>query len=109
MSREMPPIAAVTILDKEYRVTCPDEEREALSGAARLLDERMREIRGRGKVVGLERIAVMAALNFAHELLQNRSEKDDYRHAVNARIKNIQDKIDAALQDGIRKEGKVTF
>jgi cell division protein ZapA len=99
MNKEMPAVAAVTILDKEYRVTCPDEEREALFSAAQLLDERMREIRGSGRVVGLERIAVMAALNFAHELLQNRSEKDEYSHAVNARIKHIQDKIDAALQE----------
>ncbi|CAK0752396.1 Cell division protein ZapA [Gammaproteobacteria bacterium] len=99
MSREMPPVAAVTILDKEYRVTCPEEEREALSYAARLLDERMREIRSTGRVIGQERIAVMAALNFAYELLQNRSEKDDYIRAVNVRIRNIQGKIDTALQD----------
>jgi cell division protein ZapA len=100
----MSPVAAVTILDKEYRVTCPEEERDALFGAAQLLDERMREIRGAGRVVGLERVAVMAALNFAHELLQNRSEKDEYSRAVNARIRQIQNKIDAALQDSARKE-----
>jgi len=107
MSRETPPVAVVTILDKEYRVTCPDEEREALFSAARLLDEQMRGIRSTGRVIGQERIAVMAALNFAYELLQNRSEKDDYIRTVNVRIKSIQSKIDAALQDSPRKEKKI--
>ncbi|CAK0758044.1 Cell division protein ZapA [Gammaproteobacteria bacterium] len=99
MSRDILPIAVVTILDKEYRVTCPDEERDALHNAARLLDEQMRDIRGGGRVIGLERIAVMAALNFAHELLQNRSEKDEYTQAVDAQIRHIQNKIDIALKN----------
>jgi cell division protein ZapA len=99
MTKEMSPVAAVTILDKEYRVTCPEEERDALFAAARLLDEQMREIRSGGRVIGLERIAVMAALNFAYELLQNRSEKEEYTRVVNTRIRRIQDKIDAVLHD----------
>ena len=94
----MLPVAVVSVLDKEYRVTCHEDEREALLNAARILDEQMREIRGTGRVIGAERIAVMAALNFAYELLQNRSEKEEYIRAVNARIKHIQDKIDAVLR-----------
>jgi cell division protein ZapA len=108
MNKGTSSIAVVTILDKDYRVNCLDEDRDALFNAARLLDEQMRDIRGAGRVVGLERIAVMAALNFSYELLQNRSEKDDYTRTVNARIKRIQDKIDAVLQDG-RQEAKVIF
>ena len=60
----------VKILDKEYQVACPREERQALVESAQLLDERMKAIRGTGAVIGLERIAVMAALNLSHELLQ---------------------------------------
>jgi len=99
MNKEMLPAIAITILDKEYHVACPEEERQALLNAAHLLDERMREIRTKGRVIGVERIAVMAALNFAHELLQNRSEKDEYNRVMNARVKHIQEKIDAVLQE----------
>ena len=58
----------VHLLDKEFRVGCPPEEKENLVRAARFLDDKMREIRA-SNVLGLERIAVMAALNLAHELL----------------------------------------
>ena len=57
------------ILDKEYRVSCPPEERSNLEQAARHLDTTMRDIRNSGKVIGVERIAVMAALNISHEML----------------------------------------
>jgi cell division protein ZapA len=60
----------VSILDKDYQVACPPSERESLHHAAEELDERMRVIRGSGNVVGLERIAVMTALNLCYELQQ---------------------------------------
>ncbi|MCB1773762.1 MAG: cell division protein ZapA, partial [Gammaproteobacteria bacterium] len=67
---------AVNILGKEYRIACePGAENELLS-AARFLDARMREVRGSGKVIGMDRIAVMVALNLAHELLEEKSEQD---------------------------------
>ena len=68
---------SVNILGRDYQVNCPADEREALERAARHLDAQMREIRNTGKIVGSERIAVMAALNLSHELLgldQNRGE-----------------------------------
>lgn len=64
----------VKILDKDYQVACPREERSALQQSAELLDERMREIKRSGSVIGLERIAVMAALNLSHELLQAKTQ-----------------------------------
>ncbi|GAA5525209.1 cell division protein ZapA [Microbulbifer aestuariivivens] len=64
----------VSILDKEYRVACADDERAELEASARLLHERMTRIRASGSVIGLERIAVMAALNIAHELIQAKAE-----------------------------------
>lgn len=65
----------VKILDKEYQVACPQEQQTELIVSARYLDKQMRAIRDSGKVIGLERIAVMAALNISHELLQA-SEQD---------------------------------
>lgn len=59
----------VQILDKEYSIICPPEERNNLVSAARYLDGKMREIRSSGKVIGADRIAVMAALNITHEML----------------------------------------
>ena len=67
---------SVRILEKEYFVACPHEERADLLDSAELLNGKMREIRDSGKVVGLDRIAVMAALNLANELLKTRG-KDD--------------------------------
>ena len=64
-----PNTVSVDILDKEYQVACPPDEETALAGAARYLDQHMRDIRSTGKVVGLERVAIMAALNISHELL----------------------------------------
>jgi cell division protein ZapA len=63
-------VVYVKILDKEYQVACPPGEREALLQAAHNLDVRMRAIRNSSSVIGLERIAVMAALNLSHELLE---------------------------------------
>ncbi|SMF96425.1 cell division protein ZapA [Methylomagnum ishizawai] len=64
------PLIKVQILGKEYPISCPEEEQHDLLLAARYLDEKMRQIRNTGRVIGTERIAVMAALNIAHELLQ---------------------------------------
>ena len=59
----------INILGREFRVSCPEDEQETLLSAATYLDKKMREIRDQGKVIGVERIAVMAALNMAYELL----------------------------------------
>jgi cell division protein ZapA len=63
----------VTIMGRSYKVTCPDEEREALLQAVAYLDQKMGEIKSGGRVASVERIAVMAALNIAHELLEART------------------------------------
>jgi cell division protein ZapA len=63
----------VKILDREYRVAAPETERDSLLISVAYLDQKMREIRDAGKIVGTERIAVMAALNIAHELLTAKS------------------------------------
>lgn len=103
MSGESKPVR-VQILDKEYLVACPENEREALFASAEFLSEKMREIRDAGKIVGADRIAVMAALNIAHELLEYRGGKDEYQHHISNRIRALQDKIDLALNQGNQLE-----
>ncbi len=94
----------VHILDKEYLIACPDEEREELFASAEFLTDKMKEIRDTGKIVGADRIAVMAALNMAHELLGNKTVKDDYQLNISQRIRALQDKIDVALNKGNQLE-----
>jgi cell division protein ZapA len=92
----------VKLLDKEYQVACPPGQQEALTKSARYLDQQMRSIRSNGKVIGLERIAVMAALNISNELLQqNNAEPTSTSAAIgnpkNSPIKGLNDKLDEAL------------
>ncbi|MFQ5644459.1 MAG: cell division protein ZapA [Thiogranum sp.] len=94
----------VHIMDKEYLIACPDDEREALFASAEFLTDKMREIRDTGKIVGADRIAVMAALNMAHELLGQKTVKDDYQLNISQRIRALQDKIDVALNQGNQLE-----
>ena len=103
MSGESKPMR-VQILDKEYLVACPDDEREALFASAEFLTEKMKEIRDAGRIVGADRIAVMAALNMAHELLEQKHHKDDFQHTISTRIRALQDKIDIALNSGNQLE-----
>ena len=90
----------VSILDKEYQVACPPEQEDQLLGSAKYLDKRMRDIRDTGKVIGLERIAVMAALNISHELLQQVEEEIPEASPSDidpGNVTHLQHKIDEAL------------
>ena len=90
----------VKLLDKEYQVACPPGQQEALAKSAGYLDKKMREIRHSGKVIGLERIAVMAALNISNELLQNNGEPAaaDTGRGNDKQLKGLNDKLEEALQ-----------
>ena len=89
---------SIHILEKEYLIACPEEERKALIDAARYLDQAMREVRDSRKVIGTERIAVITALNITNELLQKHRQQDDFSGNVSANIARVLDKIDVALQ-----------
>ena len=86
---------SVHILDKEYQVACAEEERDGLLHAADFVNRRMKEIRDRGNVIGTDRIAVVTALNVAHELLQLKASES----AVTQRVRELQDNLTAALAD----------
>jgi len=91
----------IHILDKEYLIACDEDERHDLQRSAEYLDKKMREIRDTGKIVGSDRIAVMAALNISHELLSQDGHQDNEVAKVDTnvgtRIRSIQEKIDDAL------------
>ncbi len=88
---------SVRILEKEYQVACPASERTALLDSAEILNQRMREIRDSGKVVGLDRIAVMAALNMANELLSARESEKSIENTLGDRIRVLSDRVESAL------------
>lgn len=94
---------AVTILDKEYLIACPADEEAGLRESARLLDEKMREIRKTGKVIGSERIAVMAALNLAHDLLQQSGATAGPQKDLYHRLQALQERIGAVLDQEDRQ------
>jgi cell division protein ZapA len=95
-----PRTVTVNILDKEYQVTCPAEHEAELIVSASYLDKQMHSIRESGKVIGLERIAVMAALNISHELLQASEEGEVLPVQVattDANVTGLARKIDEAM------------
>jgi cell division protein ZapA len=100
MSSESAPIS-VFILDREYKFTCQPHERAALKSAAGLLDERMREIKKSGNLMALERIAVMAALNMADELIKLQSLDQQRQERVDQRIRRLADELEGALDQGM--------
>jgi cell division protein ZapA len=87
----------VSILDREYAVACAPEDRTGLIEAAAYLDAKMREIRSGAKLVGMERIAVMAALNIAHESLQARTQLKQVGVDVGEELRQMNAKLEAAL------------
>jgi cell division protein ZapA len=90
---------SVTILGKEYQIACPEDEREALISSARFLNGKMEKIRASGKVVGLDRIAVMAALNIAHDLINLQSKEGNNMEGINKTILQMKEKVSAFLEE----------
>jgi len=86
----------VMIMGREFTVSCTDEERQGLLDAVNYLDKKMHDIRSAGKVVGVERIAIMAALNLSHELLNTKTgdiDIGDYKRRISA----MQNQIDEVM------------
>ncbi len=94
----------VKILDKEYQVSCKADERADLLDSAELLTAKMQEIRDSGKITGLDRIAVMAALNMANELLQARGHGESLETDAAGRLQAMRERVESALQSGQQLE-----
>ncbi len=88
---------AVKILGKDYRIACTEDEEETLILSAQELDEQMKEIRDSGKVSGADRIAVLAALNLAHELNQVQK-KTNAKNDFSVKLAHLRGKIENALK-----------
>ena len=95
---------SIRILEKEYHVACPPGARNELLDSAELLNRKMREIRDRGKVVGLDRIAGMAALNLTNELLKARGRDDETDASLAARLRAMRERVETALAKGQQLE-----
>ena len=96
--------ASVYILDKEYLISCAEDEREQLHAAVTFLNLKMKDVKESGKVIGAERIAVMTALNIAHELLAYKRQNDNYTTSIDKTIQRLRNKLDEALTSGRQME-----
>lgn len=100
MSESTP--VSVNILDREFLVSCTPEERSGLIAAAAHVDGKMREIRNATRSLAVDRIAVMAALNIAHELMQLRSRADGESSVVAQHLQVLRAKLDGALATPVK-------
>lgn len=98
MSQSEP--VSVRILDREYTVGVGAEERDSLMAASRLLDAKMREIRGSNRMAAVDRVAVLAALNLAHELQQLREEQARQANALQHALADLNRRLDRAIDAG---------
>ncbi|MDH3841227.1 MAG: cell division protein ZapA [Chromatiales bacterium] len=95
----------IRILEKEYQISCPADEKQALLDSADLLNSKMREIRDSGRIVGLDRIAVMAALNLAHEVINSGGGGGgEIDGSFGQRLKNMRERVETALEHGQQLE-----
>ena len=85
-------------MDKEYRIACPEEEKDNLRASADLLNEKLGEIKQAGSVIGTERIAIMAALNLSHEILHSQSLVVEHGD-LNQRIDKLSERITNSMRD----------
>jgi cell division protein ZapA len=87
----------VQLLEGEYKIACTEDSRESLQAAANYLNTCMQDIRRGGKVLGIDRIAVMAAINISHELLDYRQQVTELGQFFDTRLRELLENIEAAL------------
>ena len=104
MSEDKLSRVSVRLLDREYQVACPMDERSDLLDSAEYLDTKMREVRDSGKVVGLDRVAVISALNIANELIKQRKNGSVVEGDLGARLKTLRERVESALEKGQQLE-----
>ncbi len=104
MSEERIARISVRLLDREYQVACPADERSDLLDSAEYLDAKMREVRDSGKVVGLDRIAVISALNIANELIKMRRSGSAVDVDLGAKLRTLRERVESALEKGQQLE-----
>jgi len=90
---------SITILGRDYQISCPPSEEEALRKSAKYLDKQMEKVKSRGSTLAFEKVAVMAALNICHELLQQSRQAENSESTSLDKIESLQEKIELALQN----------
>ena len=94
----------VRILDKDYQFACSPDERTALMESARYLDAKMKEIRATGRTIGMDRIAVMAALNIAHDLLNQQGMSEASEQEIVSRVRDMRERVQTVLGSSLQLE-----
>lgn len=89
----------INIMGRDFRVACPEEDQKGLLDAVEYLNRKMQEIKGGGKVIGLERIAIMAALNIAHEFLSTKVGGGFDIGELKRRMTGMETVLDQAISD----------
>ena len=97
MSASSEPVS-IRVLDREYTVGVEPDERDSLMAAAKLLDAKMRDVRGANRMAAVDRVAVLAALNLAHELQQLRNDNAARDRELARTLGELQGKLDALLE-----------
>ena len=95
---------SVRILEKEYQIACADEERDDLIKAARYLEARLKEIAGKGKIIGSERAAIMAALNISYEMVKSQDvmgQQSNHEHRLEKLQKEVRGVVEKFRQSSI--------
>ena len=88
----------IKVLEKEYRVACPPDEKESLIASATILNDKLMQIKSKGSVISTERIAVMAALNMSHEILNGKELVGEHAD-LNERIDSLSERIDNSMRE----------
>jgi cell division protein ZapA len=104
MSQDAAEPVSVQILGKEYLIACPPAERDDLQKAAALLDARLKEVRGAGKVVGTDRLLIMTALNMANDLAKLQAREEQRGAELGTRVKQMRERVERALVQGQQLE-----
>lgn len=91
-------LVTINMLDKEYRVSCTPGERDALIHSSDFLNDKMKEVRDTGKVIGMDRISIMAALNITHDLLKYKDQAESFEGDTEPRLLTLQNKVDMMLE-----------
>jgi cell division protein ZapA len=89
---------SVSILDKDYKISCPSGEQPALLASAKYLDGKMREVRDNGNMMGIERVAVITALNITNDFLSSNQDQQELGKELPPRLKSLEKKITRALE-----------
>lgn len=92
------PTVSIRILDKDYQVACPLDQQDELKKASMYLDEKMRDIRKGSRIVGIDRIAIMASLNITHDMLYGERPSEGINPKLKGQLEELNDKMDEAIE-----------